>query len=283
MNKRRRFPLAAAPFILWTAVFVAVPLIYILCMSFMRRADTWGVEAAFTLESYQKLLDPNYLSVFGRSLWLAVLTTLLTLLIGYPFAYFTAGLPPNKRSLALMLVIVPFWTNSLVRIYGWMILLRGQGVVNSLLAALGLIDAPLKLLYNFGAVLVGMVYALIPFMILSVYNAVAKLDPALIEAARDLGAGRWRAFWTITVPMTRAGIMAGCVLVFIPSIGLFFISDLLGGSKTMLLGNLIRDELLTARNWPLGAALSVVMMAATLLVIGGYRRLSGEKSLEGIV
>ena len=238
MNKRRRFPLAAAPFILWTAVFVAVPLIYILCMSFMRRADTWGVEAAFTLESYQKLLDPNYLSVFGRSLWLAVLTTLLTLLIGYPFAYFTAGLPPKKRSLALMLVIVPFWTNSLVRI---------------------------------------------PFMILSVYNAVAKLDPALIEAARDLGAGRWRAFWTITVPMTRAGIMAGCVLVFIPSIGLFFISDLLGGSKTMLLGNLIRDELLTARNWPLGAALSVVMMAATLLVIGGYRRLSGEKSLEGIV
>ena len=138
MNKRRRFPLAAAPFILWTAVFVAVPLIYILCMSFMRRADTWGVEAAFTLESYQKLLDPNYLSVFGRSLWLAVLTTLLTLLIGYPFAYFTAGLPPKKRSLALMLVIVPFWTNSLVRIYGWMILLRGQGVVNSLLAALGL-------------------------------------------------------------------------------------------------------------------------------------------------
>ena len=259
MNKRRRFPLAAAPFILWTAVFVAVPLIYILCMSFMRRADTWGVEAAFTLESYQKLLDPNYLSVFGRSLWLAVLTT------------------------PLMLVIVPFWTNSLVRIYGWMILLRGQGVVNSLLAALGLIDAPLKLLYNFGAVLVGMVYALIPFMILSVYNAVAKLDPALIEAARDLGAGRWRAFWTIPVPMTRAGIMAGCVLVFIPSIGLFFISDLLGGSKTMLLGNLIRDELLTARNWPLGAALSVVMMAATLLVIGGYRRLSGEKSLEGIV
>ena len=165
-------------------MFVAVPLIYILCMSFMRRADTWGVEAAFTLESYQKLLDPNYLSVFGRSLWLAVLTTLLTLLIGYPFAYFTAGLPPKKRSLALMLVIVPFWTNSLVRIYGWMILLRGQGVVNSLLAALGLIDAPLKLLYNFGAVLVGMVYALIPFMILSVYNAVAKLDPALIEAAR---------------------------------------------------------------------------------------------------
>ena len=206
-----------------------------------------------------------------------MLTTLLTLLIGYPFAYFTAGLPPKKRSLALMLVIVPFWTNSLVRIYGWMILLRGQGVVNSLLAALGLIDAPLKLLYNFGAVLVGMVYALIPFMILSVYNAVAKLDPALIEAARDLGAGRWRAFWTITVPMTRAGIMAGCVLVFIPSIGLFFISDLLGGSKTMLLGNLIRDELLTARNWPLGAALSVVMMAATLLVSAGTAACPAKK------
>lgn len=178
---------------------------------------------------------------------------------------------------------MPFWTNSLVRIYGWMILLRSQGVVNALLIALGVIDTPLKLLYNFGAVLVGMVYALLPFMILSVYNSISKLDPSLTEAARDLGAGKWRAFWSVTVPMTRAGIMAGCVLVFIPSVGLFFISDLLGGAKTMLLGNLIKNELLTARNWPMGAALSVVMMAATLLVIGLYQKLSGEKSLEGIV
>ena len=144
-------------------------------------------------------------------------------------------------------------------------------------------DSPLKLLYNFGAVLVGMVYALIPFMILSVYHAVAKLDPALTEASRDLGAGKWKAFWTVTVPLTRAGIMAGCVLVFVPSVGLFFVSDLLGGAKTMLLGNLIKNELLTARNWPMGAALSVVMMLMAMAVIAGYRKASGESSLEGIV
>ena len=216
-------------------------------------------------------------------MWLAVLTTLFTLLIGYPFSYFVSRLSERRRSLVLLLVVVPFWTNSLVRIYGWMILLRSQGVINTLLIALGVIDTPLQLLYNFGAVLVGMIYALLPFMILSTYSAIEKLDPSLVEAARDLGAGRWRAFWTVTVPMTRAGIMAGCVLVFIPSVGLFFISDLLGGAKTMLLGNLIKNELLTARDWPMGAALSVVMMAMTLLVIGIYQKCSGERGLEGIL
>ena len=274
---------ARLPFILWTMVFVAIPLLYILCMIFIKKAATWVILAEFSLDSYQKLFDPVYVKVFGQSMWLAFLTTVFTLLIGYPFAYFTSKLPPKWRSLVLLLIIVPFWTNSLVRIYGWMILLRSQGVINSLLIMLGIIDSPLKLLYNFGAVLVGMVYALIPFMILSVYNSIAKLDPALVEASRDLGASRWRAFWTVTVPMTRAGIMAGCVLVFIPSVGLFFVSDLLGGAKTMLLGNLIKNELLTARNWPMGAALSIVMMTMTMIVIGIYKKVSGEKSLEGIV
>ncbi|MCI8650423.1 MAG: ABC transporter permease [Anaerotruncus sp.] len=281
--KQKRFPLGALPFILWTLVFVAIPLMYILCMSFLKRAQTWGVVAEFSMESYIRMFSPTYLKVFGQSLWLAALTTLFTLLIGYPFSYFVSRLPQRRRALVLLLVVVPFWTNSLVRIYGWMILLRSQGVINTLLIALGIIDSPLKLLYNFGAVLVGMVYALLPFMILSTYNAIEKLDPSLVEASRDLGAGRWRAFWTVTVPLTRAGILAGCVLVFIPSVGLFFISDLLGGAKTMLLGNLIKNELLTARNWPLGAALSVAMMAMTLLVIGIYQRVAGEKSLEGIV
>ncbi|EOS56395.1 MULTISPECIES: ABC transporter permease [unclassified Anaerotruncus] len=284
MNKRQnRFPAAAVPFLLWTVVFVAIPLIYILCMSFLKRAQTWGVVAEFSFDSYARMVTPTYLKVYAQSMWLAVLTTLFTLLIGYPFSYFVSRLSERRRSLVLLLVVVPFWTNSLVRIYGWMILLRSQGVINTLLIALGVIETPLKLLYNFGAVLVGMIYALLPFMILSTYSAIEKLDPSLVEAARDLGAGRWRAFWTVTVPMTRAGIMAGCVLVFIPSVGLFFISDLLGGAKTMLLGNLIKNELLTARDWPMGAALSVVMMAMTLLVIGIYQKCSGERGLEGIL
>lgn len=283
MGKRRGAGLASLPFLLWTAVFVAIPLIYILVMSFMKKAAVWGVVPEFSLSSYSRMLDSSYLLVFGRSLWLAFLTTVCTLIIGYPFAYFTSRLSEKRRSLALLLIIVPFWTNSLVRIYGWMILLRSQGVINSLLIAVGAIDTPLKLLYNFGAVLVGMTYALIPFMILSVYNSISKLDPSLEEASRDLGASRWRAFWSVTVPMTQGGIMAGCVLVFIPSVGLFFISDLLGGSKTMLLGNLIKNELLSARDWPMGAALSIVMMAAAMLVIGGYRKLSGESGLEGLL
>ncbi len=277
------FSPAVLPLILWTAVFVAIPLIYILGLSFLKRASTWGVELSFTLESYQQILDPQYLKVYGESLKMAFLTTLGTLALGYPFAYFTAKLKPKNRSVVLLMVMVPFWTNSLVRIYGWMILLRTQGVVNGLLIALGIIDTPLKLLYNFGAVLVGMIYALLPFMILAVYNSVEKLDWSLVEASRDLGASRWKAFWTVTVPMTLPGIMAGCVLVFVPSIGLFFISDLLGGGKTILLGNLIRNELLTARNWPMGAALSMVMMVMSLLILWLYRRVTGAKDMEGLV
>lgn len=267
----------------WTVLLVAIPLIYILVMSFMRRAETWGVVNEFTTDNYAKILDPVYLKVFGESLWIALLTTVFTLLLGYPFAYFTAKLKTKWRGLVLLLVVVPFWTNSLVRIYGWMILLRSQGVINNMLMGMGVIDAPLKLLYNFGAVLVGMVYALIPFMILAIYNSVEKMDWSIVEAARDLGATKWKAFWSVTVPQTMPGVMAGCVLVFVPSVGLFFLSDLLGGAKTMLLGNLIKNVLLSARDWPFGAALSVVMMAATTLIIYLYKKVSGEQSLEGLL
>ena len=277
------FTPAALPMILWTVVFVAIPLIYILGMSFLKKASTWGVELSFTLESYQQIFDPQYLKVYGQSLKIALYTTLGTLALGYPFAYFTAKLKPKNRSVVLLLVMVPFWTNSLVRIYGWMILLRTQGIVNGVLIALGIVDTPLKLLYNFGAVLVGMIYALLPFMILSVYNSVEKMDWSLVEASRDLGASRWKAFWSVTVPMTMPGIMAGCVLVFVPSVGLFFISDLLGGGKTILLGNLIKNELLTARNWPMGAALSMVMMVMSLLILWLYRKATGAKNLEGLL
>ena len=284
MNRNKnRPPLTILPMAAWTLVFVAIPLVYVLVLSFMKKAATWGVVAEFSLDSYQSLLNPVYLKVFAQSFWMAILTTLAALLIGYPFAYFTARLPQKWRSVVLMLMLVPFWTNSLVRIYGWMILLRSQGVINGVLTALGIIDKPLKLLYTFGAVLVGMVYALLPFMVLAIYNAVRKVDWSLVEAARDLGAGRVRAFFTVTLPLTMPGVMAGSVLVFIPSVGLFFISDLLGGAKTMLLGNLIKNELLSAKNWPMGAALSIAMMAVTLLVIRLYQRLSRDKNLEGLL
>ncbi len=282
-KNKNRPPVTLLPMALWTIVFVAVPLVYVLGLSFMKKAATWGVVAEFSLDSYKSLFNPVYLKVFAQSFWVAILTTVLALLIGYPFAYFTAKLPKKRRSLVLMLMLVPFWTNSLVRIYGWMILLRGQGVINGLLMQFGVIDKPLKLLYTFGAVLVGMVYALLPFMVLAIYNSVCKVDWSLVEASRDLGAGRAKAFFTVTLPLTMPGVMAGCVLVFIPSVGLFFISDLLGGAKTMLLGNLIKNELLSAKNWPMGAALSIAMMAVTLLVIRLYQHFSRDRNLEGLL
>lgn len=283
--KKKGFPipLPALPMYIWTVLFVVIPLIYILAMSFMRRSATWGVELAFTLDSYKGIFSPTYLKVFAQSIYVALITTVSTLLIGYPFAYITAKLPKKVRSIVLMLIVVPFWTNSLVRIYGWMILLRSKGVINGLLISLGIIESPLKLLYTFSAVMVGMIYALIPFMILSIYNSCEKIDWSLVEASRDLGAGKIRAFCTVTLPLTMPGIMAGCVLVFIPSVGLFFISDLLGGAKTMLLGNLIKNELLVARNWPMGAALSIIMMLMTLVVISIYKKTAGDKSLEGLL
>ena len=189
---------------------------------------------------------------------------------------------PKKRKLVMLLVVVPFWTNALVRIYGWMIILRTNGVLNKVLLTTGIIEDPLKILYTYTAVLIGMVYSLLPFMILPVYSSVEKMDWSLVEAARDLGASRWTAFWTVTFKMTLPGLLSGFVLVFVPCTGMFFIADLLGGGKIMLVGNLIKNQLLGARDWPFGAALSVVMMIATISIIGIYRKVT-KSDLEGIV
>ena len=187
-----------------------------------------------------------------------------------------AKAPPKRRAILMLLVIVPFWTNALVRVYGWRILLMGDGPINTFLLTLGLIDQPLKLLNTFGAVVLGMVYALLPFMILPTYSSVEKMDWALVEASRDMGSSPLRAFVTVTLPLTAPGVLAGCVLTFVPSIGLFFMSDLLGGANDVFLGNLINDQLLKSRDWPFAAALSVVMMLLTSLFLWLYRRAGGK-------
>lgn len=270
------------PLIIFTLVFVALPLCYILVLSFLQRDVLWGVTNQFTLDNYRKIFDSTYITTFATSLELAFSTTLLTILVGYPFGYFMGRLLPKRRRLVMLLVVVPFWTNALVRIYGWIVLLRSNGVLNGMLLATGLIDAPLKILYTYGAVLVGMVYSLLPFMILPVYSSVEKMDWSLVDAARDLGASRTMAFLTVTLKLTLPGLLSGFVLVFVPSIGLFFISDLLGGGKIMLVGNLIKNQLLQARNWPFGAALSVILMAMTLVIIAAYRKIT-KSDLEGLV
>ncbi len=282
-EKKSRISLTVWPFYIWTALFVALPMVYVVVISFLQRGATWGVTAQFTLDNYLKMIDPMYGAIFLEALYVAVLTTLITFLVGYPFAYYVCKLPARLRSLVILLLMAPFWINSLCRLNGWMILLKSNGVINSILQALGIVDEPLKLLYNFGAVIVGMVYALAPFMILSCYNSIEKMDWAVVEASRDLGASPFKAFLTVTLPLTMPGIVAGCVLVFVPSVGLFFISDLMGGAKTVLIGNLIRTEMTTARNWPFGAALSMMMLVVTIGIIWVYKKVSGSNSLGDLM
>lgn len=281
-RREKRFSfLLKLPMYLWTILFVLVALLYIVGLSLLRRGELVGVTNQFTWENYARLGDPQYVQVLLNSLKLAGLTTLICIVIGYPFGYLMARLNPAARSVIMLLIIVPFWTNSLIRIYGWRILLMGNGPVNTFLMGLGLIEKPLKLLNTDGAVFLGMVYALIPFMILPTYTTVEKLDFSTVEAARDLGAGPLRAFLTVTVPLTLPGLMAGCVLVFIPSMGLFFLNDLLGGSKSMLAGSLIQS-LIRSRDLPMASALSVLLLTVTGAVIAVYRKLGGSTGELGL-
>jgi len=277
MNRKdKRFALLLKlPLYLWTVLFVLAALGYVIGLSLQSRGELIGVSGQWTLDNYARLREPQYFQVLVNSLRLAALTTLLCALIGYPFGYLMARLKPASRSIVTLLLVVPFWTNSLIRIYGWRILLIGNGPINTLLMNLGWIQQPLKLLNTEGAVFLGMVYALVPFMILPSSTAVEKLDYSVVEAARDLGASPLHAFFTVTVPLTLSGLMAGCVLVFIPSTGLFFLNDLLGGSKTMLAGNLIQS-LMKSRDLPMASTLSVLMLAVTGVVIALYRKAGGD-------
>lgn len=267
---------SALPMVLWAFVFVGVSLLYIIGLSFLTRGEGFQATAPITLDNYARLASVTYVRSLMQSLRLAALTTLICLVLGYPFAYFIAKSSPKARTWLLVLLIAPFWTNALIRIYGWKILFYAKGPLNTLLIKIGLIEKPLKLLYTEFSVLTGMVYGMIPFFVLPVYSSVERLDWTMVEASRDLGASPLKAFLTVTVPMTLPGLLAGLVLTFIPSIGLFFISDLLGGSNTALLGNLIQNELLKSHDLPFAATLSALLLVLTGTVLIIYRRLGGK-------
>ena len=277
---RRAHTLAAVPLMLFTLIFVLGPIVYMVILSFLTRAETWGVVNEFTLKNYADILEPVYLNTFVQSLKLALTTTIIVSIIGYAFGYFMAKLPPQRRKLMLMLVMVPFWTSSLIRLYGWMTIFRANGILDKLLMFLRITDEPLKLLYTYPAVVVGMVYALLPFMILSVYSSVEKMDWTLVEAARDLGASPSRAFLTVTLKLTLPGLLTGIILTFVPSMGLFFIADILGGNKIVLVGTVIQEQLMKVHNWPFAAALAVILMFMTSTMIWLYRKITGAKELE---
>jgi len=272
--------LMVGPVVLWLLIFVAAPLMYIFVISFMKKGLYGGVVASFSFQNYLRIFDPLYLRIFLVSIIIATVTTLLCLILGYPFAYIIARASDRNKNILLSLIMLPFWTNSLIRTYGWIILLRTNGTFNTLLASANLISHPLQMLYTNGAVMVGMVYTLFPFMVLPLYSSIEKLDRCLLEAANDLGANPRRTFWRITLPLTVPGIFAGCIQVFIPTLGYFFISDLLGGGNSVLVGNLIRNQFLAARDWPFGAALSILLIGFTIVLMRVNKHFGG--SLENI-
>ena len=282
-KKTKKEALMLLPLYVFTILFVLGPLVYMVVLSFLQRAETWGVTSEFTLKNYLNILEPVYLSTFKESFKLAIISTGLIILIGYPFGYFMAKLTAQWKKWVMMLLMIPFWTSSLIRLYGWIIIFRANGVLDKILMALGITEEPLKLLYTYPAVVVGMIYALLPFMIFAVYSSAEKMDWTLVEAARDLGASRMRAFLTVTLKMTLPGLLSGIILTFVPSMGLFFIADILGGNKVVLVGSLIQDQLMKAHNWPFAAALAVVLTVITSVMIALYRKISGVKDLEGIV
>lgn len=259
------------PGLVLLAVLFYLPQLLMLGVSLGSRTAYGGVEPGVSLANYLRALDPLYLTILGRSVVLAAATTLLCLALGYPVAYWLARRAPRRyRSALLALVILPFWTSFLVRMYAWIVLLRSEGVVNLALSGLGLPRA--ELLYNDFAVLLGQLYGELPFMIIPLYVSLEKLDPSLLEAAADLGADARRAFLRVVVPQTLPRIAAGCVLVFIPSLGAYLAPDLLGGGKTAYIGNLIQGQFAVARDMPFGAALSFVLSLAVLALFVAFRR-----------
>jgi spermidine/putrescine transport system permease protein len=278
MNKNKSFTqFSRSLVVLWLSMFGIVPLALILGLSFLQTGEHVLFRFHFTLANYLNLADPLYAKIALQSFRLALTTTLLCLLIGYPMAYFIARMDKKYQDFALLMLIIPFWTSILIRIYAVMTLLKAQGLINNFLMALGFIHQPLQLLYTESAVLFGMTYSLLPFMIMPLYASLEKLNPQVLEAAVDLGANAWQRFWRVILPQSWSGVIAGVTLVFLPTMTLFFIPVLLGGSRNLMLGNLIETQLLSIHDWPAGAATSVALSVVLLLLMGIYRALTRRR------
>ena len=271
----RRFFATLGPGVLWLAVFLIVPALVMLGYSFLTRTDLAQVGAPWTLESWQRVFGYDALfqewtgdnvRVLWRSVWVATLSTALCVLMGYPLAFYIARQDARRKNLLLLLLIIPFWTNFLIRVYAWILILR-----------------PFDLVPSLTATLLGMVYAFVPFFVLPVYSSVEKIDWRLLEAAEDLGAPPVRAFLSAVFPQTLPGLVAGILLTFIPALGTFVVSDILGGAKTALVGNLIQNQFGQAGDWSYGSALSFLLMGAVLLGLWAYARVAGQKGLEELV
>lgn len=264
------------PITIWSLIFIYVPIGILLFMSFMTKGPLGTIKYEFTLDNYKAILDPVYFTVVKESVVVAFFTTVLSILMGYPFAYFMATRKPKVSGVLMILMMIPFWTNELVIVYSFVILLNNSGIINTLLQNCGIIGEPLELLYNDFAIIVGMIYMLMPFAVLPMYSSIEKLDKGLIEASKDLGAGPVRTFFKVTLPLTSSGIFAGVILVFIPTIGYYQITDMLGGGTQMMIGNLVNNQFSISRNWPFGAALSMVLAIIILVMLVIYQKTGGD-------
>jgi spermidine/putrescine transport system permease protein len=273
--KRLRL-LFLAPTAAVMALLFLAPLVIVFAYSLLTRGPYGGAASPWSAQNYLRVFDRLYAAIAWRSVWVAGVSTLLCLALGFPLALYIAR--SSRKALLLNLVMLPFWTSFLIRTYAWMFLLRDTGLINSALLGWHVISGPLPLLFNTGAVILGLVYGYLPFMVLPLYATLEKLDPGLLEAAEDLGASPWVAVREIVIPLARPGMAAGCVLVFIPCLGAYLTPDLMGGGKTVMLGNLIQNQFTTARDWPFGAAVSLLLMALVLLITFSLRR-RGEELL----
>lgn len=264
------------PVVIYSLLLIFLPLAYIFVISFFKNDGYGGMIETITLHNYIQLFDIVYIKVFMQSITIALIVTIICILIAYPFVLAVSHKSKITQKVLTTLVMIPFLTNSLIRMYGWIVLLRKSGVINSMLIKFNLIDSPLQLMYNNFGIIIGMVYTFIPFMILPLYNSVVSIDKSLLEASSDLGASKLKTFFKVVVPQTKSALFNASLMVFTPALGYFFIVDVLGGGKLMILGNLIKNQFLTARNWPFGAAVSVFLLLITGVIIGVYRKTGGK-------
>ena len=273
MNKKS---LLSTPYILWTLLFTIIPLIIIFIFSISSSNQIGEISFDFTIDKYKQFFEPIYIDVFFRSVKLSLYSTIVCLIVGYPVAYIIANKGLRIRNFLIIFILLPQWTNFLLRTYAWMSILKDNGPINSFLLRTGIINEPLRLLYTDGAVLMGMVYNFLPYMILPIYTVILKIDKNYIEAARDLGANTVTTFRKIIFPLSMPGVVSGVIMVFMPAISTFVISDLLGGGHSMLMGNLIQNQFLAARNWQFGSAISMILILIILISMLLLNKYSGD-------
>lgn len=277
MKKRKKQAMLSVvtmvgPVVMWIVLLILIPMAYVAFMSFMQRGRFGGIRLQFSLEAYESFFDPLYLQVILKSVGISVKTTIMCILVGYPFAYYIAKRPAKKAALIILLVMAPFWTSGLVKTYSWVLLMNTTGIINNFLTGVGLIDKPIQLLYNDWAVTLGLLYGFLPYAVLPMYSSIEKLDKSLLEASNDLGARPVKTFLKITLPLTAPGIFASVILVFIPSLGAYFTADVLGGGTSLVIGNLIKNQFTVSKNWPFGSAISIILVMGTLLLLYLYSR-----------